>query len=477
MKAFHSLHAKILLGYCIVGGLFIILVTNSLFQFRTIKQELAEQQQIVAFYDAVRHARRLEKNFLLYQKIADLNEALEKTSDALDALDDVRSSARWVDVSTTEAEFRSVTRYRELLTALLDTPLEEKSSQGLLEEVYLTGVAVIKLGEKLDTGAKTRVASALARHDADLFRTIAAALALALFAGIWVRRSVVTPLREIELSLQQVAKGERERVDGQEGDREVESLTRSINDTIQEIELRQETQARSSRLMALGTMLSGVAHELNNPLSNISSCCQILQEEWGELPARQAGQLLGQIDQQVLRAQRIVSGLLDFSRSRALQRRHENVCSVVEEALQLVYSRIPPSVQVHIEISGDIKIDVDRMRFQQVLVNVIKNAAEAIAEEGTIRLRAWRTQFPEASGATLEIEDDGQGIPSEYQNRIFDPFFTTKPVGKGAGLGLSVAHEIVTQHGGVLAADSRPGEGTRFWVHIPDSAERLEQHE
>jgi signal transduction histidine kinase len=334
---------------------------------------------------------------------------------------------------------------------------------------------VLQLGEKLDATAKANVAAALSRHDSDLVRAICAALALALIAGVLVTRSVIKPLREIELSLLRVAKGETGRVDGPEAGREVESLTKSINDTIQEIEVRQESQARSSRLMALGTMLSGVAHELNNPLSNISSSCQILQEELDELPMMQARQLLGQIDHQVLRAQRIVSTLLDFSGNRGLQRRAENIRGLVDETLLLLQHQLPKAVYVDVEIDTNIQIDVDRMRFQQVLMNIIKNSIDAITANGTLRIRAWRDDAPEGKGATLEIEDNGHGIPTEYQHRIFDPFFTTKPVGKGVGLGLAVAHEIVTQHGGALVVESSAISGTHFRIHIPD-VENLETH-
>lgn len=293
MKIFRSLHAKILFGYSVVGGLFILLVANALVEFRSVEGELAKQQQVVVFYDAVRHARRLEKNFLLYLRISDLREALETINTALDSLDDIRSKGLWVPVA--ESDLQEVRKYRDSLTALLDTSAERPASPELLKRVYLAGLGVIKLGERLDGAAKSRVGSVLSQHDARLLETIGAALALALIAGVLVTRSVVRPLRDIESSLQRVAKGETERLDGHEAGSEVESLTRSINDTIHEIEVRQENQARSSRLMALGTMLSGVAHELNNPLSNISSSCQILQEEWEELPDAQAHQLLSLI--------------------------------------------------------------------------------------------------------------------------------------------------------------------------------------
>lgn len=473
MKIFRSLHAKILFGYSVVGGLFILLVANALVEFRSVEGELAKQQQVVVFYDAVRHARRLEKNFLLYLRISDLREALETINTALDSLDDIRSKGLWVPVA--ESDLQEVRKYRDSLTALLDTSAERPASPELLKRVYLAGLGVIKLGERLDGAAKSRVGSVLSQHDARLLETIGAALALALIAGVLVTRSVVRPLRDIESSLQRVAKGETERLDGHEAGSEVESLTRSINDTIHEIEVRQENQARSSRLMALGTMLSGVAHELNNPLSNISSSCQILQEEWEELPDAQAHQLLGQIDHQVLRAQRIVSDLLDFSRNRDLMRRSENIRSLVDEAIQHARNQIPGTVAIRLDIDDRLRMSVDRMRFQQVLVNIVKNAVEATDGKGNIQIRAWREDLPEGRGATLEIEDDGHGIAPDCLNRVFDPFFTTKPVGKGMGLGLAVVHEIVTQHGGTIAVDSGSAGGARFWIHIPDPSVEVEE--
>lgn len=468
MKAFHSLHAKIVFGYCAVGGLFVALVINALFQFRLLEKELVKQQEVVAFYDAVRHARRLEKNFLLYQKAADINEAVEQANLAQSTFERIPTSTLLADNS--DSGLGSVALYPQLLSKLMSNQGEQPPSQELLQEAYAAGSALLKLGERLDISAQKRVKQAIQQHDTDLINAIWSALALAIVAGILVTRSVVRPLREIEDDLKKVAKGEVERVDGHEAGTEVESLTRSINDTLQELELRQTTVARSSRLMALGTMLSGVAHELNNPLSNISSSCQILEEEWQQLPAQQVQQLLLQIDGQVLRAQHIVAALLDFSGNRTIRRNRQNVRDLVQESVTLLGSQLSPEIRVILEIDGSTWINVDRIRFQQVLVNMIKNAAEAIHAAGTIRIAAWREEFPEGTGTTLEIEDDGEGIAAEHLKQVFDPFYTTKTVGKGTGLGLFVAHEIIVQHGAMVSVESQPGRGTRFWIHIPDGS-------
>ncbi len=468
MRLFQSLHAKILLGYCVVGGLFVILVTSALFQFRVLQNQIAEQRQVTVFYDAIRYARRMEKNYLLYRRPADLKEAIEKANLAREAY--LQMPERVRNQISSPQEESDVIRYAELLEELSGRDRRTRIPQEVQDDLYQVGNQLLKAGEALDQHASERLMTVVNDHQHDLVVTIFVAAVLVLIAGIVVTRRVVRPLRDIENRLDKVAKGEVGRVEAQhEGeDSEMRSLTASINTALSQLENRQQVIARSSRLLALGTMLSGVAHELNNPLSNISSSCQILLEEVGEMSSEESSRLLTQIDDQVLRAQRIVSALLDFSRDRPSVRHRESLGQLAEEAVLLVRGQMPAAGQIDVRVPADISIDVDRQRFQQVLVNLIKNAAEALGPDGRIQISAWRESLPEGHGTSIEIEDNGSGIPPANLPRIFDPFFTTKPVGKGTGLGLFVAHEIVSQHGGTLTASSEPGQWTRFWMHIPD---------
>lgn len=464
MKAFRSLHSKILFGYSAVGVLFVILVSSALVQFRLLQEELSKQKEVTTFYDELRDARRLEKNFLLHEKLSDLEGAIAQGEAALQAFDRVRG----MPIALSGEEANSVSLYISQLRDLLDSVRQASVTQAQIEQAFQSGSKALKLGERLNLDAQEKVEAALQRHDSYLVRTIWVSLALGLIAGLLVTRSVVRPLREIETSLSKVARGEVGQVDGNDAGDEVESLTRSINNTLRELETRQASLARSSRLVALGTMLSGVAHELNNPLSNISSSCQILQEEWSELPDQQTRLLLGQIDDQVMRSQRIVSSLLNFAGSTTLHRVPRNLLELVNESLAQLRNVMPSGISLSIDIDPQLVINVDPLRFQQVLINVIKNALDAISGAGRIAIRAWREEFPEGHGTTLEIEDNGQGIPGEVLPRIFDPFFTTKPVGKGTGLGLFVTHEIVSLHGGIISAEAVATGGTRLWMHIPD---------
>ena len=466
MKALTSLHAKILIGYAVVGVLFVGFVANSLLQFRLLQAELGKQTATVAFFDALRDARRLEKNFLLYEKKGDLDEAIEQAGSAVQLLRDISAGQ----------ELGVMEVYRDRLLELLHPDATKLPVHDLQRAVYLAGSAALRLGERLNASSRQAVEEAVQRHETNLLRSIWVGLLLGLITGILVTRSVVRPIREIERNLQKIARGEAGRLAGNDLGDEVASLALSINDTLQELELRQNAVAKSSRLVALGTMLSGVAHELNNPLSNISSSCQILLEEWRELPDEQIQRLLGQIDNQVLRSQRIVSSLGNTPESKALLRAAENVRGLTEEACELLRNQIPPTVRIVIEIPGEIVASVDQTRFQQVLINVIKNAAEAVAADGKIIIRAWRDDFPEGRGTSWEIEDDGEGLADNVAQRIFDPFFTTKPTGQGVGLGLFVAHEIVAQHGGIITAEGLSGGGTRVWIHVPDQNDSSESH-
>jgi len=474
MNPFKSLHGKILLGYGLLGGLFVSLAAAALIQFRNLEVQLAEQRSVSVFYDALRHARRLEKNFLLYRKPEDLNEAVDKAEIASVVFAGL-PAVSLAGVAAPE-DHLSVAQYRDLLAELRGLNRRQRVSQEVVDALFDIGRTALTLGEKLDVQARERLGQAVERHRRDLHGAIWAALFLALLSGVVVTRSVVRPLRKIEEGLQRVAKGETGRVAKEDGDREMASLTQSINDTLRDIEARQLTLSRSSRLVALGTMLSGVAHELNNPLSNISSSCQILQEELNEITPEEEQRVLAQIDEQVLRARRIVSALLDFARDRAFRRQPEAVGDLVGEALLLVRNQLPAGIDVITEIPAGLSIDVDRQRFSQVLVNLVKNAAEAIGPAGKVRISAFRESLPEGVGTVVQVEDDGTGIAPEIQQRIFDPFFTTKPVGVGTGLGLFVVHEIVEQHGGSLAVDSEPGTGTRLWVHIPDQQQGEGNH-
>jgi two-component system NtrC family sensor kinase len=225
---------------------------------------------------------------------------------------------------------------------------------------------------------------------------------------------------------------------------------------------------QAEKMAALGQTVSGVAHELNNPLATILSWAERLSERATlEEPVRHGLEtILSEAD----RAARIVRNLLTFARKRQTTRAMVDVNQVVREtlALRAYEQRITNITVIDALAAGLPQVFADGHQVQQVLLNLIINAEQAMLSangHGTLVVRTWHAADHET--VVLEINDDGPGIPEDLQPKIFDPFFTTKEVGKGTGLGLTVAYAIVQEHGGRIRLESRPNAGTSFYVEMP----------
>jgi C4-dicarboxylate-specific signal transduction histidine kinase len=225
---------------------------------------------------------------------------------------------------------------------------------------------------------------------------------------------------------------------------------------------------QAEKMAALGQTVSGVAHELNNPLATILSWAERLSQRTTlEEPVRRGLEtILSESD----RAARIVRNLLTFARKRQTTRAMVDVNLVAREtlALRAYEQRLTNITVIHALAAGLPNVFADGHQVQQVLLNLVINAEQAMLSangRGVLVVRTWHDADQEM--VVLEINDDGPGIPDELQPKIFDPFFTTKEVGKGTGLGLTVAYAIVQEHGGRIRLDSRPGRGDSFFVELP----------
>jgi signal transduction histidine kinase/CheY-like chemotaxis protein len=226
---------------------------------------------------------------------------------------------------------------------------------------------------------------------------------------------------------------------------------------------------QAEKLAALGQTISGVAHELNNPLATILTWAERLsQRSVDEHTKRGLETILSESE----RAAKIVRNLLTFARKRQSTRSMVDLDRVVRETLALrsYEQRVTNITIVDALASGLPQVFADAHQIQQVLLNLIINAEQAMLSangRGTLVVRSWHDR--ERESVVLEINDDGPGIAEELQPKIFDPFFTTKEVGKGTGLGLTVAYAIVQEHGGRIRLASNAGGGASFWVELPVS--------
>ncbi len=234
-----------------------------------------------------------------------------------------------------------------------------------------------------------------------------------------------------------------------------------------ELARQQATRMQTDKLADMGTLLAGVAHELNNPLTVVTGYSSILRETLGDGPSRDR---LDRIVSAAERCVRIVRNFLALARQHPPERRQVRPNQIVREAVELLaYPLRVDNVEVRLELADDLPtLWADPHQLHQVVVNLITNAHQAMHGTTSSRRLTIRTRFEAAdSRVSLAVVDTGPGIPAEILGRIFEPFFTTKPVGQGTGLGLSLCHGIVASHGGSLRVDSKPGEGAVFTIELP----------
>jgi signal transduction histidine kinase len=269
---------------------------------------------------------------------------------------------------------------------------------------------------------------------------------------------------------------------------------RELTDLLKKVEDAQNQLLQSEKMAAIGQLAAGVAHEINNPVGFVNSNVGTLKTYTGKLlqlidayeavaaggdPARLAEmkrqadldflredlpQLIQESQDGLGRVTRIVQDLKDFSHVDESSQQEADLNAGLESTLNVVWNEIKYKAEVIRQLGEVPLVPCVPAQINQVFMNILVNAAQAIETRGTITLRSGV-----ANGhAWFEIEDNGKGMPEEVRKRIFEPFFTTKPVGKGTGLGLSISYDIIVKkHGGSLDVSSTPRKGTCFRISLP----------
>jgi two-component system, NtrC family, sensor kinase len=253
-----------------------------------------------------------------------------------------------------------------------------------------------------------------------------------------------------------------------------QKLETKVAERTEQLKIANQKLMQTDRLASLGQLAASVAHEINNPISgvlNLSMLMQRILKDEG-IPTGRVGEFrtyLGQVVHETSRVGRIVSDMLAFSRRTKPQRTVADLNAIVNSTLSLVRHKLKLSnVEVELDLDPDLPpIPCDASQMQQVILNLIMNAAEATQGIGSARVVTHTRRETETNSVVLVVSDNGEGIPEENLPKIFDPFFTTKPDGKGVGLGLAVAYGIVQSHGGEVTVQSKVGIGTTFTVTMP----------
>ena len=488
-----SLQAKIVSVYLALALLIVGLSTVALVELDRIADKAREGSKVAELCDATLEMRRFEKNHFLYNQPRDLEDHARFAARARDLLKrDAPALDALAGAGTAAGLAADLDRYTAAMAVHARTPFDEARAHAARN----LGNRVVTLGERLSALERESMNTALAAHQRNLLLSLAVVAAMLALTGVLLARQVTRPLQAMEARMEAVASGHLARLAPDDPEREFVSLAEAFNHVLDELERRQSTLIRAEKLASLGTLLSGVAHELNNPLSNISSSAQILRED---IPSAAGGdgaggaghatagafhrQLIEDIDAETLRARRIVRALLDYAGDREFKPAAVPLAELVEETLRFLKSKRPAGVEVRVDIPPELAAHGDRPRLQQALLNLIVNAYDAMGGAGILAISARGATagddgFPGPPGSCrpgtpvldLILTDTGPGVPEALLSKVFDPFFTTKPVGQGSGLGLFITHEIIEEHGGGIGVANLPEGGAEFRVRLPAAA-------
>jgi signal transduction histidine kinase len=460
---------------------------------RYLEKKILLGETISEFFNTTLEIRRFEKNYFLYGLESDFHENREYLVRAQDLFKkNRREFATLVEFDQIRSLESSLDQYNNLMSqykglqAGIFSELVRK--RGLEQSVRQKGKFIVEIAQEILKSEKRKLQKIISRSRRVLmFSSLFLAFMGVLVCQVLSNR-IVNPLKLMSDSMKRIGEGKLESLRLDSRDSELVSLTNAFNKMLGELHQRQRHLVQSEKLASLGTLLSGVAHELNNPLSNISTSTEILKEEIQEQDINYKKELLMQVEEQTDKARNIVRSLLEFSRDKEFKKEMLLLKDLVEKTIQFVKGGMPTKVLITVDIADDIVIFADKQRIQQAFLNLLINSIEAINEEGKIVFQAReyspstvideserriykqlkyckRTDFDEA--VDIRISDTGEGIPPEVISRVFDPFFTTKDFGEGMGLGLSIVHEVVDEHGGCIVVSSELGKGTTFLMRLP----------
>lgn len=459
-------------------GALLVLITATAFVWYAIVHKVEGKLVFLEIVDALSNLaselRRHEKNYFLYRHDDDYKSGLEYIG-RLDKVVSAHSEmfSEFLPSGGPDTIREILKEYQANLVRLhelhglggVQERLEEKQ---LEEEIRASGHRLTRLVETISGNEKISIKRLLRTSRAVLLASIGVLIVFSFVVAISLGKKIVSSLEILENYTKKIAAGEFITPPNKAAEEEIHSLFQAFNRMSNELRVRHNRMVQSEKLASLGTLLAGVAHELNNPLSNIFTSAQILGEEIADTVPEFHRKTLIQIGEQTEKARDIVRNLLEFSRTKEFVKEDVALRQLLLGTIQLLHSEMPSGIELEMDVPDNLHIWADRQRMQQLFLNLIGNAVDALGHEGNIWVSAGKVH-PAARGGEVEIlvSDNGPGIPQEGRKKIFDPFFTTKDVGKGSGLGLFVVHDIVQSHGGTICVDTCIDEGTTFIVWLP----------
>jgi len=453
----------------ILGNVLIIVFIALVYAFSYQKFDLLlDKLNFVEIADSLNETllgmRLSEKNLFLYKDKSDLpliREDLTKIGRAIN--DERKDIIRAVGEGNFNQLESGLKRYELEVAKLEGTEAYTQEMEDALREtgrqLRLQSATMVRL-------ERQSVNQMISDSRRALFYFFCLVLVVAVTTTYFFFSKMFKSLRGIEKTANAICEGNFEKIEGKIAKDELGSVIGAINSMCEELGSRHEQLIQARKLASLGVLTAGVAHEIGNPLNNISMVAQTYLELYENLKPEDRLEYMQIVLQESERIRKIVQDLLDFSKPKEADFGVADINQLSRNSLKLVQNMLNISgIESRLELGERLPpVYVDQHKIEEVLVNLLTNAVHAMPSGGTVSIR---TKLEErGDNVVVEVEDTGAGISPEFLPNIFDPFFSTKGT-QGTGLGLSISYGIIKKHNGTINVKSEVGKGTTFVIKLP----------
>lgn len=458
-----SIKGKILVVFGMTFVLIGALTALNYWNLSTLKKRMELSERYDDLLNNILEVRRFEKNYLIYSDKQNLSESKEYLNHIDTLVADLADDLPLLDGERAYVNFKnSLLEYRHFVDRI---SAGDSIGTG---KIRTLGKSLTDAADHFRVVKRKRIHATFLRSLTIPFFVLAILLGLMVLVFQLISQGLLKPLDVVMGTTQSVGRGDFSPIfyDGIRLE-EISGLIEAFNRMALELETNQEDLIQTRKIAAIGTFTAGIAHELNNPINNISLTAESLNEEYGGNIDENCSEMLRDIQSQAERAADIVKNLLDFSRTENPAFTQLTPALIVSSTVNLVKNQVKiVGMQLDLFVADNLpEIKGNLGNLQQVFANLLLNAVQATSPGGKI---AMQVELADIQGfVKFAVVDNGAGIPKDIQEKIFEPFFSTKEVGNGTGLGLAVSFAIVKRHGGRIEVCSEPGQGTRISVLLP----------
>jgi len=464
-----TIRKRIIIAALVQALLICIICFFAYISFKAVLTKLRTIEVIDDLNISLLEMRKAEKNYFLYKDLEALKELIKLGQERYELLKSTRYYVEpglhdWAKKNY-KVLLSTLKKYIELAQLVVNS---REAPPHLEDELRNLGHQLTTFSETLLRKERENVNVIINQNIKRLIGSLVVILLIQLVLWQYFFRFIIQEIGIMGQLIKMVAEGQLHEVAAKpiSPHNEIEIAIKAISDMARMLEKREEELLQTGKLASLGVLISGVAHELGNPLNNISLIAQTYLSLYDLLGDEDKKTYMGDVYTQSERIKRIVENLLDFSRQKKQELREHQLGDIVMRSIGLVGNNLKISqVKHHLSLAENLPpVFVDASQIEQVLINLFINAIQAMPGGGDLFIDVF--QEPGNEWVFVKVRDSGTGIKKEILPNIFDPFFTTKST-KGTGLGLSVSYGIIRQHQGEISVESEEGKGTRFIVKIP----------